>query len=198
VNDSAGACTPNTHLIWCARPLPARQIERFSRVSICLRDGTKVERLARLALLRLFAGLVEICFAILFPYNLGVAVGIDEDGNLFIDTDGADGFCLAGCENTGHEDQQAAFAVARVEVGVGDDAVQDRNAEQIGSDDDLTGEGIGEGCVGAQIGTVGRIVLGGSRCTGRGQRVRRWFLRWGFLASQHRAKPFRRGFRPRN
>jgi len=83
-------------------------------------------------LLRLFAGLVEICFAILFPYNLGVAVG-SRGGNLFIDTDGADGF-LSGrmreirAMKTSRRPSRGAF-----EVGVGDDAVQDRNAEQIGA-----------------------------------------------------------------
>ena len=45
--------------------------------------------------------------------------------------------------------QQAAFAFARVEMCVGDDAAQDWNAEKIRRDHDLAIKGIGERFVGA-------------------------------------------------
>lgn len=111
-------------------------------------DGAEGERVAGRALLRRARGFEEVGFAILLADYLRMTVGIDEDSDALIDADGADGFGLAGGENARHEDEQAAFAMAGVEVRVRDDAAEDGNAEEVRGYNDLAGEGIGEGCVG--------------------------------------------------
>ena len=66
-------------------------------------------------------------------------------------------------KNTGHEDDQAAEAVARVEVTVGDDVVKRGNVQEIANDDDLRVKRIGESSRRMEIGTARLVIL---RCIG--------------------------------
>lgn len=95
----------------------------------------------------------------------GLAVGGDEECAEFVDGDGVEGGGVGdglavGFLDVGEEDEEAAHAVAHFEVGVGKDAGEGGDVEEVSDEGDAGAGGVGEGELGVEGGTVGRVALG--------------------------------------
>ena len=103
------------------------------------------------------------------PYEVGRAVTyhscltirIDQNCCFLVDTKAVDVFGLARSLDIREEDEQAAHAVAFGEVGVGDDAFEDGDREEVVGESDARAYGVGEGGFGVEVGVVWFVAFGG-------------------------------------